>query len=345
LADGEIALGNRIKKFCHHFSSRCKMISGPTGFRLLTLHELESRFALAAMWPFGGQPNPAALLETYGQYQEIRGDYDYSIHHHEGIDLAAPVGTQVFAVMDGVISGIAGKGYDTVVSIRDANGTKGWNYKHITPADKIRVGKPVIAGQTLLGTVVAFPPIPGAYKGVAQDFTIPSHLHLDRGSDRDANPNFKTFFRPDLNPLNEFDNNLDTVAPTIGGVEFRIQADDKLGETTQTPIVAGSDLSTVNEKPRRTAHYFRDSVNIDQVSYKYLGRRATSKADDGTTIALNGDFAPEQNANIDLVVQAYDRAVANDSAFKLNIYRLGFEITSLRSPMPVLGPASSRPSI
>jgi hypothetical protein len=148
-----------------------------------------------------------------------------------------------------------------------------------------------------------------------------------------------------LNPLNEFDNNLDTVAPTIGGVEFRIQADDKLGETTQTPIVAGSDLSTVNEKPRRTAHYFRDSVNIDQVSYKYLGRRATSKADDGTTIALNGDFAPEQNANIDLVVQAYDRAVANDSAFKLNIYRLGFEITSLRSPMPVLGPASSRPSI
>jgi hypothetical protein len=82
-----------------------------------------------------------------------------SDHFHNGVDIPKPDGTPVYPVYDGVVTAIgttANSGGNAYVRVRyTVSGlTKSDAYVHINPNPLLYVGGPVLAYQTVLGTIL-----------------------------------------------------------------------------------------------------------------------------------------------------------------------------------------------
>lgn len=123
------------------------------------------------VWPLGPTGFEArTLLTSHGQFLQFGSDKP---HVHVGIDIAACIGDEVYAVADGVVVDMfddSGKGYGEVV-IRDAVDPQlGWTYVHLTDiaVDTSEEKRQVLRGQ-FIGYVADFPESTGF-----------NHLHLER---------------------------------------------------------------------------------------------------------------------------------------------------------------------
>jgi hypothetical protein len=103
----------------------------------------------------------------------------------------------VFAVDAGKVINISNNGFNSFVSIQDANGKSGWNYKHVIPLP----GLNNVAAGDKLGKIAEAPA------------GLQSHVHLDRGSGVDSI--FPKRIAPSTNPLLSYANTIDAIAPTI----------------------------------------------------------------------------------------------------------------------------------
>jgi VCBS repeat-containing protein len=309
-------------------------------------------------WPVNiPQSQVAQLLGTYGQYQEFKATLrDAGIHLHEGIDIAAAASTPVRAVMTGIVEASfrdarAGN-FDSVVVIRDVQtdstgkplrnpdggfklGDKGWNYRHVIPAQGLRDGQLVQEGD-VIGQVATWP-------GVGYG----DHLHLDRGlADRTPGQNIATrdptmanrveftqaqnlnpalpdlvrslrfAYAPTINPLTEFLGKniagvVDEIKPTVASIDFRVNADD--------PTLAKNQKT---ERVRNTVRYFQDTVTYGQDAVRVVGANAVARAADGKRVSGRGD-----GAEIDFVVEAFDQFGSKASPGEQRLNPLSFDFT------------------
>ena len=93
-----------------------------------------------------------------GTFCEFRNTLS-SDHFHNGVDIPMPDGTPVYPVYNGTITSIgttAGSGDNAYVRVQyNVSGlSKSDAYVHIDPNPALRVGDPVIAHQTVLGTIL-----------------------------------------------------------------------------------------------------------------------------------------------------------------------------------------------
>lgn len=125
-------------------------------------------------WPLGDSGFQARrLLTSHGQYLDLPlddlGD-DWPPFLHRGIDLAACVGDEVYAIESGWVEDVSFglvDGYNQVVIADDDEDDVGWSYLHLDTVH-VEVGEFVERDQAI-GTVIAFPRW-GGY----------DHLHLQR---------------------------------------------------------------------------------------------------------------------------------------------------------------------
>ena len=94
-----------------------------------------------------------------GTFCEFRNTLT-SDHFHNGLDIAMPDGTPVFAVYNGTVTSIgttASSGTSAYVRVQySVSGfSKSDAYVHIEPNPALRVGDPVVAHQTVLGTILS----------------------------------------------------------------------------------------------------------------------------------------------------------------------------------------------
>jgi len=258
-----------------------------------------------------------SLHQTWGQYQEVAANgIDLSIYHHEGIDINAAKDEEVSAIHKGKITYIrlpkaTETAYDSIISIKDDVGDRGWNYKHLAISANLRVGDKVNAGSGI--GKVADPPA-----GIAR------HLHIDRGNKTQAT-DLRLLFAPNLNPLSEFYDNqgilngMDTTKPTVSTIQFRINRDDALA----IGAAPSANSRGGDESVRKTAHYFEKMVANTQ--FLHVGYNAKSEALP-TTPATRPIEKNVNNSTIDIIADAYDSFGRAD---RLGVTRLAFIINGL----------------
>lgn len=291
------------------------------------LAELEPVIAPAfARWPL-----PAGvtweLAETWGQYQSIAGESpavpggDANIHGHEGGDIDVVRDTPVYAPANGKVLKVNQaqpyKGtvyhYFSSVTLLDTGDKSGWTFKHITPNSKLKSGQEIAAGD-LLGTVA---PLPDQLRSAG----LHDHLHIDRGKQGPGVPDLidpagtrlkSTLIRTNSDPRVEFEELMSKDkagdGPTIVSADFRVAADDKLGTTAagnnyyfnplNPAVYIPAGRFGLDEKPRDSAHYFKETARVNGETMPVLGQKATAKAPGGT-ISQPG----RKNGNIDIVVR------------------------------------------
>ena len=275
-------------------------MSNSIGRCRLNLCELESRVVPAARWPIAGGIQADQVIGTWGQYQDIQepnqpAERDFNIHHHEGLDILAPSGTEVLAVMDGKITQVTGINYGTIVTIKDGNGKSGWNYKHVqlmpgySPGKKVEVGKP-------FARIVPSP-----------RSEIPDHVHLDRGTATDTGDRLEAAIAPNVNPLTEFDlGQIDQVKPTVESIGFRLAEDDKNTYDPATVSVPFGQITKYfggQETPRKDARYFTATTAVNAVDAVRLGKYATTESNVRSRKTGSG---LNTNSKIDIIANAYD---------------------------------------
>lgn len=198
------------------------------------------------VWPLGSTGfEPRSLLTSHGQYLQFGSGTPYV---HEGIDIAACIGDEVYAVEDGTVVGYyddGGMGYGEVV-IRDADDPKrGWYYVHLKEiAVNTTVEKRHVLRGQFLGLVADFPESTGF-----------DHLHLERLEVEDASDDLGdagTTPRSSDDPLNWLTPRADSSPPrrlpfgaphpvSAGYLFFEVGADTPL-----TPNeLAGKDVEIV----------------------------------------------------------------------------------------------------
>lgn len=126
--------------------------------------------SIPVVWPLGATGfEPQRLLDSHGQFLQFGSDLAYV---HEGIDIAACVGDEVYAVEDGTVDYVSddgGKGWGYIL-VRDTDEpTLGWKYMHLTDIAVDTGAKKQVLRDQFLGRVVEFP-----------DATGFDHLHLER---------------------------------------------------------------------------------------------------------------------------------------------------------------------
>lgn len=108
-----------------------------------------------AFFDFNGQSRRRAFLSSPLAFSRITSGFGMRFHpiaqtwrRHEGVDYAAPIGTPVRCVGDGVVD-FAGvqNGYGNIVIVRHSNG-RSTRYAHLSRID-VRKGQHVDQGQTL----------------------------------------------------------------------------------------------------------------------------------------------------------------------------------------------------
>lgn len=86
--------------------------------------------------------------EITGTFCEFR-DTGSSDHFHNGVDVPKADGSPVYAIANGTVTTIQGQGSNSYVRVGR------YNYLHIVPNPNLREGDPVIARQTIVGTIRA----------------------------------------------------------------------------------------------------------------------------------------------------------------------------------------------
>jgi hypothetical protein len=141
-----------------------------------------------------------------GTFCEFRNTLS-SDHFHNGLDIAMPDGTPVYPVYNGTVTSIgttASSGTSAYVRVRyTVSGySKSDAYVHIEPNPGLRVGDPVVAHQTVLGTI-----LPGL-----------GHVHFTNGlSGSEINA---------LRPVGGFTPYLDAYPPEIVSVRLLVDGQE-----------------------------------------------------------------------------------------------------------------------
>ncbi|WP_069165992.1 M23 family metallopeptidase [Nocardia altamirensis] len=135
--------------------------------------------------PAINRPGPPILGDGRARLPLAPGTYTVTSHFgprwgksHNGMDLAAPAGTPIYAVTDGVVvqASDKGDGYGQLVRIRSADGTETLYAHQLAGSIKVNVGEQITAG-TVIGAV-----------GSTGDSTGP-HLHYEvRRGGKAVNP-------------------------------------------------------------------------------------------------------------------------------------------------------------
>ncbi len=106
-------------------------------------------------------PNPPFDQSHYinGTFAEFRNTLTAN-HFHNGVDIGEPDGNPIYPVLDGVVNSYSPSsvsGSDAWIRVRTPvpGGWKHVTYIHIEPNPGLAVGTPVVAGQTVLGTVLS----------------------------------------------------------------------------------------------------------------------------------------------------------------------------------------------
>ncbi len=86
--------------------------------------------------------------ELTGTFCEFR-DTGSSDHFHNGIDIPKPDGSPVYPIANGRVTDIVRTGTDAYVRVER------YCYLHIQPSVSLAIGDQVLAGQTILGTILA----------------------------------------------------------------------------------------------------------------------------------------------------------------------------------------------
>lgn len=104
-----------------------------------------TRSALRHVPPEGGPGGTATVSSDFGWRTD---PFDGTRHHHDGLDLSAPMGTTIVAADAGRVK-FAGKngGYGNVVIVEHADGTES-RYAHCSALD-VAEGDQVLAGQAI----------------------------------------------------------------------------------------------------------------------------------------------------------------------------------------------------
>ena len=131
------------------FSSVLESLSGTTGTYATSANAVSSA-SIGFTSPLPG----AQLTQAFGPTSETLepsatvDDVTYD-HYHNGLDLAAPLGTPVLAAASGTVT-FAGKESDgaVVVKIQHADGYTTL-YAHLDPSLQVTVGQQVVAGQVI----------------------------------------------------------------------------------------------------------------------------------------------------------------------------------------------------
>ncbi len=96
-------------------------------------------------WPVEPKHESQELTATFCEFR----DTESSDHFHNGIDIPKADGSPVFPVESGTITSIQRSGTNAYVRVGR------YAYVHITPNPNLDVSDPVVAGQTVLGTILA----------------------------------------------------------------------------------------------------------------------------------------------------------------------------------------------
>ena len=102
---------------------------------------------LSYPWPVRDFNQEHPITATLGEYRE---DYRF----HAGIDIGRGVGTPVYPVVSGIIERIVTTGDNAQVEVRGGSPPRLYRYIHIKPSSSLVKDQEVIAGVTLLGTVL-----------------------------------------------------------------------------------------------------------------------------------------------------------------------------------------------
>jgi hypothetical protein len=262
-------------------------------------------------WPIAPQNQQEPVLSAYGQFQEFGG-----IHFHEGVDVVAPVTTNVLAIEAGTIVGTfaAPLAYSSFVVV-NAGGGNSLNYIHVVPGNKPAANNPATpqprpwqANDTVnvgdpLGTVAQIP--------LGAQF--PAHIHLDRGGPQDPYwahvstmpqqpPQLSALRTPTSNPLsgvapnNNFLNpKVDDFDPVVNSIHFLVAADDRNGQTASA-VAPGDPAATFTETPRTDNQYFSTPNAQNQL---IVGARAATAAVNNTVGTGSGQ--------IDIIGEIWDQ--------------------------------------
>lgn len=118
----------------------------------LLLDEIASRIAHADAMDLGTYTAPAPVVPVMGRVTSRFGHRHDPIHgehrHHDGVDIAAPIGTPIEAARSGTVvhAGPRG-GYGNTVVVEHADGSRAL-YAHCDRLD-VQVGQPVRAGRPI----------------------------------------------------------------------------------------------------------------------------------------------------------------------------------------------------
>lgn len=106
-------------------------------------------------------PNPPFDQSHYinGTFAEFRNTLT-SNHFHNAVDIGEPDGNPITPVLDGVVhsyspSAVSGSNAYLRVRTPVPGGWKHMTYLHMEPNPGLTVGMPVVAGQTVLGTIIS----------------------------------------------------------------------------------------------------------------------------------------------------------------------------------------------
>lgn len=101
------------------------------------------KYRTAQILPAGWPVKQGYVTSSYGMRTTARGT-----HFHKGIDIAAPRGTAIYSVADGVVvrSGVM-RGYGNIVEIKHSD-TYSTRYAH-NSQNMVKVGQKVTKGQTI----------------------------------------------------------------------------------------------------------------------------------------------------------------------------------------------------
>lgn len=122
----------------------------PRSFRFLCLLAfallIGPASAQAQQYPWPLQPFDATHRIT-GTFSEYR-DTGSAPHFHNGVDIPQLDGTPVYAVASGTVQSLDPNGSNAFVRVGR------YAYVHIRPSPTLSVGDPVVAGETVLGTIL-----------------------------------------------------------------------------------------------------------------------------------------------------------------------------------------------
>lgn len=191
-------------------------------------------------WPIASQNSAHPLMKTYGDWNGLQIDPEYTLGFHTAVDIPADSGTPVYAVIDGVVSNYRSSigGDQGFVNIStDTLEALAWHYGHIHP-DTVtyKKGDSVHIGDSL-GCVARF-----------QNPDIGDHLHFHRSNN-------------DYGQLTGYCNPLDSLSPSPSQTPFIL---DRPPGVPHHP----KQIFYVKDKSEDTTgycyerSYLRDSVDI-----------------------------------------------------------------------------------